>query len=330
MTKLNKFGNRFTRRQALIGVGALAGTAAILGRPGVANAQTKKLEPMAISIGTTPHFGNIVVAHEGGHFKKHGLETDVTIFASGSVATEAFVSGQGNIVVAGDLPALRLWTKGFIGVTPQASYDQLSVIVARKDLTKPEDFKGKKVGVLLGSTSEYFAGLYLASGGLSLSDVEVINLRPAEMVTGLASGDIDAFVIWQPFGWRAEKAIKDAHIVTTGAPFFHEHQMVTTSKEYAEKHEDELVAFVKGMRDAGDWISKNYDEAAEIISKFLRVGDTEVTLQTIKVIDFSPAYTPDFRKNMEALAKFAKVDLNWDTMFDTRFLKKVDPSLVQL
>lgn len=333
MTKLKKSGNNLPRREALaavVGAGALAGTAALLGSPGVANAQSKKLQRMAISIGTTPHFGNVVVAHEGGHFKKHGLETDLTVFASGSVATEAFVGGQGNVVVAGDLPSLRLWMKGFIGITPQASYDQLSVIVARKELTKPEQFKGKKLGVLLGSTSEYFAGLFLASGGLKLSDVDLINLQPAEMVTGLASGDIDGFVIWQPFGWRAEKAIKDAHIVTTGAPFFHEHQMVTTSKEYAEKHEDELVAFIKGMRDAGDWISKNPDEAAGIISKFLRVGDPDVTLRMIKVINFSPAYTPEFRKNMDALSKFAKVDLNWDTMFDARFLKKVDPALVQL
>jgi len=330
MTKLNKFGNRFTRREALIGAGALAGTAAILGRPGIANAQAKKLAPMTISIGTTPHFGNVVVAHEGGHFKKHGLETDLTVFASGSVATEAFVSGQGDIVIAGDLPALRLWTKGFIGITPQASYDQLSVIVARKDLTKPEQFKGKKLGVLLGSTSEYFAELFLASGGLELSDVDAINLRPAEMVTGLASGDIDGFVIWQPFGWRAAEAIEDAHIVTTGAPYFHEHQMVTTSKDYAGTHEAEIVAFIKGMRDAGAWIGENLEEASNIISKFLRVGDPGVTLQMIKVINFSPAYTPEFRKNMDALSGFAKVDLDWDTMFDTRFLKKVDPALVQL
>lgn len=330
MTKLRKLGNRLTRREALIGTGALAGTAGLLGWSAVASAQSKKLERMAISIGTTPHFGNVVVAHEGGHFKKHGLETDLTVFASGSVATEAFVSGQGNVVISGDLPALRLWTKGFIGITPQASYDQLSVIVARKELTKPEDFKGTKLGVLLGSTSEYFAGLFLASAGLTLSDVDLVNLQPAEMVTGLASGDIDGFVIWQPFGWRAEKAIQSAHIVTTGAPYFHEHQMVTTSKEYAESHEDELVAFIKGMRDAGDWMGENSDEAAGIISKFLRVGDPDVVLQMIKVIDFSPAYTPDFRKNMEALAEFAKVDLDWNTMFDARFLKKVDPALVQL
>lgn len=263
-----------SRRDALAGLGtlALAGAAGpfVLGGPARAQA---KLEKMAIFMGTTPHFANVVVAQEGGHFKKFGLDTEITVFASGSVASEAFLAGKGHVVVTGDMPALKLWEKGLIGVSSQASYFDLSVIVAKKSITKPQDMKGKKVGVLMGSTSEYFIGKYLAGGGMTTKDVDVINLRPAEMVTGLAQGDIDAFVIWQPFGWRAVEAIKDAHIVTTAKPYFNEWEMVTSTKEYAAKHEAELVAFVKGLDSASKWIPGNVDEATKMVAKFLRMDN---------------------------------------------------------
>ena len=130
---------------------------------------------------------------------------------------------------AGDLPSLRLWQQNGVGLCPLANYGDLSVVVAKKSITKPADLKGKKVGVLLGGTVEYFAKLYLASGGVDLKDVEVVNLRPMEMVTGLVRGDIDAFVIFQPFGWMAPKADPDAHIVTTAEPFFREWLVVNTA-----------------------------------------------------------------------------------------------------
>lgn len=320
-----------TRRDALtaIGASALAGAFGLPHGSGAARAQSS-LSKLAISMGTTPQFSSVVIAQEGGHFKKYGLETEIAVFASGSVATEAFITGRGDVVVAGDNPSLRLWSKGMLGIAPQASYSELSIIVARKDLTKPEQFRGKKLGVLMGSTSEYFAGLFLASGGLKIEDVEIINLQPAEMVTGLSSGDIDGFVIWQPFGWRAVEAIKDTHVLTTAAPFFHEHQMVTTTKEYAQSHEPELVAFIKGLRDGGEWTNKNPEEAATIVDQFLRMGNRDLALRMIKAIDFTPAYTPAFRKDMDALAQFAKINLDWSTMFDPAFLQKADPSLVEM
>ena len=199
------------RRQALKAIGA--GALAAAGIP-TADAQ-RKPEKMLVFIGTTPHFGNVIVADRKGFWQKEGLTADITIFASGSVAAEAFRAGKGHVVVTGDQPAIRLWQDGFIGFVPQANYNELSIIVARNAIKGPADMKGRKVGVLVGSTSEFFTKLYLSKGGLGIKDIQVINLRPAEMVTGFARGDIDAFTIWQPFGWRALAAVKDAHILTT-------------------------------------------------------------------------------------------------------------------
>ena len=305
--------NTVCRRSFLKGAGgALAGglMTSALPRPG--RAQTAKFAKTPVFIGTTPQFSNVIVGVEKGFFLKEGLPVEITNFTSGAAAVDAFRTGNGGLVVAGDFPSLRVWNQGGgIGICPQASYDQLSLIVAKKSITKPEDFKGKKVGVLLGSTSEYFTRLYLSKAGIEYADIEAINLRPAEMVTGIVRGDIDAFVIWQPFGWTAEKASPDVHILTTAKGFFHEWEMVTTTKDYAAAHPAELVAFLKRLDAAGKWIPQNLDEAAQVVATSLRIDDVTVPRRMIELIDWNISYTAAFRSDMDRLGDFLKIKPDW-------------------
>ena len=316
-----------SRRQALHGIGAaallLTGAA---GRPAQAQA---KLEKMDVFIGTTPHFGNLIVGAGKGFFEKEGLPVTLTNFASGSVAADAFRAGRGSIVVTGDLPAIRLWQQGSIGICPQANYNELSIIVARSGIKGPADMNGRKVGVLVGSTSEFFAKLYLAKGGMQPTDVDMINLRPAEMVTGFVRGDIDAFVIWQPFGWRTLAAVKDAQILATAKGYFHEWEAVTTTKEYAASHEREILAFLRGLDAAGKWIPKNLDEAAKIVANQIRLDDIKLARDMLEKIDWNIAYTSKFRKDIDVVGDFINAKVNWDTMFDKRFLAKLGAGYVE-
>jgi ABC-type nitrate/sulfonate/bicarbonate transport system substrate-binding protein len=316
-------------RRDIVKTAGLAGVSFVVSGASIAGAEPKKLQQMSIFVGATPHFGNVIIGNERGFFEKEGLPTQITHFASGSTAVNAFRAGRGNVVVAGDMPSLRLWQQGGIGICPQANYGDLSVIVAKKSMNKPQDFKGKKVGVLVGSTSEYFTKLYLASGNVSYSDIDVINLTPAGMVTGLARGDIDAFVIWQPFGWRAVEADKDAHIVTTAAPYFHEWEMCSTTPEYAKDHDAEIVAFLKGLDASGKWIAENTDEASKIIAKSLRMDDSSLAKRMIEKISWNIAYTKRFRSDMDRLSHFVKIKLDWNKMFEPKYLKQLGPSYVE-
>ena len=316
-------------RRAFLKSASIGSVAVTLGTRRSAFAQGKKLQEMSIFIGTTPHFGNVIVGAEKGFFENEGLPVKVTNFASGSTAVDAFRAGQGHLVVAGDMPSLRLWKQGGIGLCAQANYGELSIIVAKKSINNPADLRGKKVGVLVGSTSEYFAKLYLASGGLDYKDIDVINLRPAEMVTGLVRGDIDAFVIWQPFGWRAVEADSNAHIVTTGAPYFHEWEMVNTMPEYAKSHAEEIVAFLRGLDAAGKWIPTNLDEAAQIVAKSLRMDDVAVAKRMLEKIDWNIAYTHKFRSDMDRIGNFVGIPVDWNKMFDAKFLAQLGPAYVE-
>lgn len=313
-----------TRRGA---IAAGAAAVATFGPFNIVRAQAK-LRKLSIVLGTTPQFGNVIVGLQKGFYDKEGLPAEITYFTSGSAATQAFRTGNGDVAVAGDLPSLRLWTGGDgLGLCPQAHYN-LSIIVTRDTIKSAQDMRGKKIGVLLGSTSEYFIQKYLAKAGMTTNDVQAINLTPAEMITGLDRGDIDGFVLWQPFGWKAVETIKGVHILTDAGPYFQEWEACTVNKTYAATHQPELVAFIKGLEAAGKWIPGHLDEAAEAVAQALRTQDVATMKRQLALINWDLNYTPKFRGDMDLLAGFIKTKIDWTTMFDPRFLHMADSSLV--
>jgi ABC-type nitrate/sulfonate/bicarbonate transport system substrate-binding protein len=207
-------GRQLSRRSALAVASSAGLTAVATAFPALyprkisAQPTTKKI---SLLMGTTPHFGNVIVADVRGMFRQHGVEVEITNFSSGAVATQAFAANQGDLVNAADLSALLLWNRGHVGLCPQAKFQDLTVIVGRKYINSPSDLKGKKVGVLMASTSEYFTRVYLASGGVKFSDINAINLPPAQMVTGFVSGDITAPRVFRgPGGIFAPGLISDS------------------------------------------------------------------------------------------------------------------------
>lgn len=317
-----------SRRTMLKGV---AGATAIAATTGptilIKGAWAANLKKVSMFIGTTPHFGNIIVAKDKGFFAKEGLDVSLTNFTSGTAATEAFRAGEGDLVDAGDMPSLKLWDLGNVGICPQTTYGHLSVVVGRKAVEGPEDVRGKKIGVLMGSTAEYFAKLWLDSAGMSFEDVDVVNLQPAGMVIGLVRKDIDAFVVWQPFGWRAMEATDDAHIVTTAAPFFNEWQISSTSPAYQQSHRAELIAYCGALHKASQWCNENRAESAEVVANNLRL-DAKLVRRMTDEIEWTVAYSQRFRDDMNKMAEYLDLTLDWDTMFDPSFLGEVDSSLV--
>lgn len=321
MASAKDFGE--TRRNV---VKALAAGALIASAPVSTRAQGK-LQKLTVFTGTTPQFSNLYVAHDRGFFEKEGLPVEVTMFSSGSVASEAFQAGRGNVIYAGDAPSLRLWGRGAgIGFATGASYGHYSIVVARKNIRTPADMRGKKVGVLMGSTAEYFAKLYLASGNIDPKEVDLINLQGAEMVTGIVRGDIDAFVLWEPFGARAAQASSDVQVLTTGEAYFLEWLANSTTAAYAKSNPAELQAYIRGMNAASKWITENRAEASQVVAKYLKLDLALV--KPAERINWTMAFTPKFRTDMERLSEFLKLKLDWPKMFNSEMLAKVDSSLV--
>jgi aliphatic sulfonates family ABC transporter substrate-binding protein len=288
-------------------------------------------------IGTTPQFASIFVAENKGYYKEFGVDMEVKIFTSGSAAAEAFRAGKGEFVNAGDWPSTKLWEREeAIGISPTNYYTKMSCITGKMGLKNAKDLKGKKIGAWMGSTSEYFLLLYLAKAGMTIKDIEVKNLQPADMVYSLDRGDIDAFVIWEPFCTQSTQDISKGktHIISYGTGYFTEWMINSTSPQFAKEHPDAVVGVLRALDKADKFIKNNPDETFQIVAKRLRLKEPLVKDLVPRMV-FDVTYSKAFRSDMNKLADFMmnknvlKKPIDWKKVFNPSFLIKVNPVLVE-
>jgi sulfonate transport system substrate-binding protein len=66
------------------------------------------------------------------------------------------------------------------------------------------DLRGKRIAVAQGSSADYHLLTVLKRAGLTVHDVSLDYLQPAEALAAFSSGSVDAWDIWSPFGEQAQ------------------------------------------------------------------------------------------------------------------------------
>jgi ABC-type nitrate/sulfonate/bicarbonate transport system substrate-binding protein len=176
--------------------------------------------PLKITLFGQPSVNNdaIWMAFEKGFYQQEGLDVTYRLFPSGTTAFQSFQSGQGDIVMTGDLPSVQYFfrVKGDYRTIAVIERDAKGyVVVAGKDITKPLDLVGKTVATRVGSTGSWFVSEYLTKNKIDPKTVTVKNLDTQVLPAALCGGEIAAFFIWQPVGSRTLEICPDkAHYLS--------------------------------------------------------------------------------------------------------------------
>jgi NitT/TauT family transport system substrate-binding protein len=200
---------------------AAAGSALVLGS---ATSQAQPT-PLKMTLFGQPSVNNdaIWMAFEKGFYQQEGLDVTYRLFPSGTTAFQTFQTGQGDIVMSGDLPSVQYFfrVKGdYRTVAVIERHAKGYVVVARKDITRPQDLAGKTVATRVVSTGSWFISEYLAKNKVDAKTVTVKNLDTQVLPTALCGGEIAAFFIWQPIGSRTLEICPDkAHYLSDASGY---------------------------------------------------------------------------------------------------------------
>jgi taurine transport system substrate-binding protein len=201
------------RRAFLNAAGATSVTAAAGGLLSTrAFAQAKpETAKLAMGFGLDPVFAPHMVAMAKGWFRDAGF-TDVSTktFSGGAVAGEALVANEIQLWTPGNLPPISMAHNGvpIVVLGSNAIAWAVDKLVARKDanIRTPEDLYKIKIGLLQGSTASadlfYLAKHY----GLDEKRLQVVNMPPPEQLVALNSGNVQAMLCWEPWGFNALKS----------------------------------------------------------------------------------------------------------------------------
>jgi NitT/TauT family transport system substrate-binding protein len=149
-------------------------------------------------------------------------------------------------------------------------------IVAQKSITSVKQLKGQKVAVSNGSTSQWLLAYVLGKNGMSLDDVNQINLTAGDAGAAFAAGRVPVAVTWQPWLDRANSNPKGHVLVdTTKYPTIIVDE-VAFAPSYVKAHPAQVKAFIAAYNDALTLIKTNPSKAFADVTKYLGQTPAEI------------------------------------------------------
>ena len=197
-----------------------------------------------------------------------GHEVKWSEFNTGSSILEALNAGSIDFASAGDIPSIFALSKGsdfkYIAGEPSSPSSQGILVNKNSGIQSVEDLKGKKVAFNKASISQYLLTKSLQSVGLTIEDVEPVFLNPPDASIAFEQGEVDAWVVWDPYLTVSESngnVILDDILEVPFRSFYF------TTSQFAKNHPDIVELFIKHVAQVGAEIDENPAEAAKLVEE---------------------------------------------------------------
>lgn len=221
------------------------------------------------------------IAQEAGLFKKYDLDFRLVFIPSSPVATAATLNGDAEIGVTGAVGNVRAFVQGFTDLVFIAGMKNILThsVLGKPDIKRPEDLKGKKVGVgRFGGNTHYFVIQALKRLGMDAAkDIQTIQTGGGpETLAALISGSIDAAGLVAP-GDSAAVARGFRYVIN--GPEMHipyGATQVVTLRSLINKRGPVIGRFMRAMAEASRIIHTDRNFVYKVLGKYLRITDTKV------------------------------------------------------
>jgi NitT/TauT family transport system substrate-binding protein len=210
----------------------------------------------------------VYIAQEQGFFADNGLEVTLREYEAGKLAGDAVIAGEADIATSSDFVFVsNSLESDDLRVLGTISESDLIELVARKDrgISTPADLKGKRIGVTRKSAGEFYLGTFLTFNGLSLSDVEIVDLNPSEIVEAISGGEIDAGLTWNPNIYNMKQALGENAVSWPGQSGQAFYFVLLARAEFLSERSLAVERFLRALVQAEDFVEAHNEEAKEFI-----------------------------------------------------------------
>ena len=158
---------------------------------------------VAIGMSGWTGFAPLTLAKEAGLFKKHGL--DVSIKKIPQKDRHLAIASGDIQCAATTVETWIVWNANGVATTQIFQLDKsygADGMVVKPNIAKISDLKGKTVAASAPGTAPYFTlAWFLNKNGLSLKDVNIVNLEPQAAANAMIAGtaNLDAAMTYEPY-----------------------------------------------------------------------------------------------------------------------------------
>ncbi len=313
-----EIGDMALSRRALLGAGLAIPIVAKLGARALAD------EPITIRMGVlklvhsiTPYFYE--------KFLPAGYRIEIIPFSTPTDGKDAVVTKSVDYGTFGIAAAILGAANGQPVVVYGSECNKGMAVVARKDgpINSITDLKGKKVGILTGTTQQVFFLERLRMVGMKESDIISVRIGFADMPAALQRGDIDAYVGAEP-GPSLSLVSGVGKIVEYpySTPMGSLNMVLATHHDRFKEKPDEVLMMLKLQRQASAYAMAHPDQIVAMTVAKLGL-DKAAVARAVDNVELNWEMTPKMIAEVKAYAdhmlelKQIRNLPDFDTLLDT-------------
>ena len=233
------------------------------------------------SAGSSSDAGTLRVGYQrfGGLslIKARGDAPGVTwsLFESGPALTEALKAGAIDIGQTGEAPpifAAAAKTQFVIGGVGAPSPKSEAVLVKKsRGFTSFADLKGRTVALNKGSNVHWLLVKLLEANKMTLQDINVKYLKPAEGRPAFDNDQVDAWIIWDPYLALAEQP--GVQVLADATGLANNREYILIGKDAATAKEAKIKEFLTTYERTTAWGIAHPDERAAVLAPELKIDE---------------------------------------------------------
>ena len=309
---------------------AASGSSATASSSGTSSANQVSVSGVTLHIGDQAGTGAQALLTAAGLISKLPFKVAWSDFTSGPPMLQAMGAGAIDVGGVGNAPPVFAAAGGekiaIVGAYQANPHGSALLVPKNSPITSVAQLKGKRIAVAQGSSADYHLLTVLNKAGLSVHDVTLTYLQPAEGLTALTSAHVDAWDIWSPFIEQAEVQYGARPLVTGvgyGSPYSFE---VASRAALADPAKAAAISdYLKLVAQAHAWATSHLAAWAAVWAKASGLPGTVMTKaaddDSSLAVPITPAVISSEQQVSDAFTKAGLIPVHVDfgAYVDTSF-----------
>jgi NitT/TauT family transport system substrate-binding protein len=238
--------------------------------------------PLRVAWSLWPGWYPLIIANQKGLFEKRGVDVELFFYATYKETMPALGAGMldGGALALGDTLLDDVSEDVSIVLITDVS-NGADQIVAAPGITRPQDLKGKRIGMQAGTHGEIFVQHMLDANGISRSEVQFMEI-PVEDIPNAIPDVIDAGHTFEPYASQS-RAKGFAPIFTSADTPGLLLDVIAFRASTLEQRPGDVKAFIAAWFDAVKYWQENPAEGNAVIARTLNFKESEISLKGIQL-----------------------------------------------
>ena len=263
--------------------------------------------PLTIAIGELPGYSTALIAHEQGFFAAEGLDIKVILCVNGKRCLKHLTDGEAQYATVADTPIMLAALGGarfdILATTGTTSRENHLLARADRGIRAAADLKGKRIGVIKGTTAHYYTDTVLLFNGISSQQVTFVPIEGGDAAAALIRGDVDAVGLYNPI-WKVQAALGKQLVTISHPNVFTVTVNLVGIKRTAGGKESDALKLLRALQRADRLIDSDPVRARAIVAARLKLPASEIDALW-KDYDFSLTLAQPLISSLEAQTRWA-------------------------